>query len=81
MAGRSRPKDGVASARLCPAIHVFVSQERKQEVDARDKPGHDLTLNPPQLLPLFRIMLYCRGCTAWCFPASGSRQPVNRTNF
>ena len=23
MAGRSRLKDGVASARLCPAIHVF----------------------------------------------------------
>ena len=23
MAGHSRPKDGVASARLCPAIHVF----------------------------------------------------------
>jgi hypothetical protein len=24
MAGQSRPKDGVASARLCPAIHVFL---------------------------------------------------------
>ena len=24
MAGHSRPKDGVASARLCPAIHVFL---------------------------------------------------------
>jgi len=23
MAGHSRPKDGVASARLCPAIHAF----------------------------------------------------------
>jgi len=23
MAGLSRPKDGVAYARLCPAIHVF----------------------------------------------------------
>jgi len=23
MAGHSRPKDGVASAGLCPAIHVF----------------------------------------------------------
>jgi hypothetical protein len=23
MAGHSRPKDGVASARLCPAIHVL----------------------------------------------------------
>jgi hypothetical protein len=25
MAGHSRPKDGVASARLCPAIHVLPS--------------------------------------------------------
>jgi len=25
MAGHSRPKDGVASARLCPAIHVFLT--------------------------------------------------------
>jgi uncharacterized membrane protein len=40
MAGRSRPKDGVASARLCPAIHVF-SLGWKKDVDARDKPGHD----------------------------------------
>jgi len=31
MAGHSRPKDGVAYARLCPAIHVFLAdgdQER-----------------------------------------------------
>jgi len=39
MAGHSRSKDGVASARLCPAIHVLVL--RKIFVDARDKPGHD----------------------------------------
>jgi hypothetical protein len=25
MAGQSRPKDGVAFARLCPAIHVFLA--------------------------------------------------------
>jgi len=28
MAGHSRPKDGVASDRLCPAIHVFASAGR-----------------------------------------------------
>jgi hypothetical protein len=39
MAGHSRPKDGVASARLCPAIHVFANS--KENVDARVKPGHD----------------------------------------
>jgi hypothetical protein len=42
MAGHRRPKDGVASARLCPAIHVLSCED--QDVDARDKPdkpGHD----------------------------------------
>jgi hypothetical protein len=41
MTGPSRPKDGVASARLCPAIHVFAADLSKEDVDARDKPGHD----------------------------------------
>jgi hypothetical protein len=40
MAGHCRPKDGVASARLCPAIHVFVHIDPK-DVDARHKAGHD----------------------------------------
>jgi hypothetical protein len=35
MAGRSRPKDGVAFACLCPAIHVFLV-ELSEVVDARD---------------------------------------------
>jgi len=39
MAGLSRLKEGVASARLCPAIHVLASGSKG--VDARDKPGHD----------------------------------------
>jgi hypothetical protein len=38
MAGHSRPKDGVASARLCPG-HPRLG--RTKDVDARDKPGHD----------------------------------------
>jgi hypothetical protein len=40
MAGHSRSKNGVASARLCPAIHVFGCQA-KEDVDARLKAGHD----------------------------------------
>jgi hypothetical protein len=28
MAGHSRLKDGVAYARLCPAIHVFLANEK-----------------------------------------------------
>ena len=39
MAGHSRPKDGLASARLCAAIHVFAAS--KKAVGARVKPGHD----------------------------------------
>src|SRR6516164_11023079 len=55
MAGPSRSKNGVAYARLCPAIHVFVY------VDARHKAGHDegsesriqraRSLNPPEISP------------------------------
>jgi len=42
MAGRSRPKDGVASARLWPG-HPRLSSGRclKEDVDARHKAGHD----------------------------------------
>jgi peptide/nickel transport system ATP-binding protein len=40
MAGHSRPKDGVASARLCPAIHPS-SQDSSSAMDPRVKPGGD----------------------------------------
>jgi hypothetical protein len=39
MAGHSRPKDGVLSHAYVPAIHVFSITH--QDVDARDKRGHD----------------------------------------
>jgi hypothetical protein len=39
MPGLSRPRDGVAAARLCPGIHVFLATS--QDVDGRDEPGHD----------------------------------------
>jgi hypothetical protein len=41
MAGHSRLKDGVASARLRPAIHVLLASYLTKTVDARVKPGHD----------------------------------------
>jgi hypothetical protein len=31
----------VVMAGLDPAIHVFLAQQRKKVVDARDKRGHD----------------------------------------
>ena len=40
MAGHSRSKNGVASLAYVPAIHVFAAAP-KEDVDARDKPGHD----------------------------------------
>jgi len=40
MAGHSRSKNGVASLAYVPAIHVFFSAIL-EDVDARDKPGHD----------------------------------------
>jgi hypothetical protein len=40
MSGHSRSKNGVASARLCPAIHVLFFGDHK-DVDARHKAGHD----------------------------------------
>jgi len=49
MAGLSRPKDGVASARLCPAIHVLFFSY-KEDVDTRDKPGHDGTKKQARVL-------------------------------
>jgi hypothetical protein len=39
MPGHSRPKDGVASLAYVPGIHVFLFT--KQDVNGRDKPGHD----------------------------------------
>jgi A/G-specific adenine glycosylase len=41
MAGHSRPKDGVASARLCPGHPRLPCYFKKQDVDARHKAGHD----------------------------------------
>ena len=41
MAGHSRSKNGVASLAYVPAIHVFALGFNTQDVDARDRRGHD----------------------------------------
>src|SRR6202163_4811550 len=41
MAGHSRLKDGVASARLCPAIHVFLAAMSVKTWMPGTSPGHD----------------------------------------
>jgi hypothetical protein len=40
IAGHSRSKNGVASARLCPLNPTLLSKET-EDVDGRVKPGHD----------------------------------------
>jgi hypothetical protein len=40
MPGHSRSKNGVASLAYVPGIHVF-GAVCVQDVDGRDKPGHD----------------------------------------
>src|SRR6202035_1219373 len=39
MAGHSRPKDGVASARLCPAIHGFLASRLAKTWMPGSSPG------------------------------------------
>src|SRR5258708_1909146 len=50
MAGHSCPKDGVASTRLCPAIHVFLHTRspsvKRAHLDRR--PAGDGGLAPPR---------------------------------
>ena len=41
MPGHSRSKNGVASARLWPGIHVLYLAGGNKDVDGRDEPGHD----------------------------------------
>jgi hypothetical protein len=40
MPGHRRSKNGVASLGYVPGIHAFLRGE--QDVDGRDKPGHDV---------------------------------------
>jgi hypothetical protein len=47
---RERGRDFLRHGRADPAIHVFVSTARKQDVDARDKRGHD---DRPQIVDCF----------------------------
>jgi hypothetical protein len=42
MVGHSRPKDGVASLAYVPAIRALLVEPTYKDVDARDKPGHDV---------------------------------------
>jgi hypothetical protein len=64
MAGHSRSKNGVASLAYVPAIHVQLL-EKKKDVDARHKAGHDVVRAVYQ----FQMIRFCedeRGaCLRW----------------
>ena len=55
--GHSRSKNGVASARLFPVIHVLLSWGAK-DVDGRVKPGHDEKKRRDDAR-LFDIQIWC----------------------
>src|SRR5450631_4382945 len=92
MAGHSRPKDGVASARLCPAIHP-TSQESSKAMDPRVKPGGDASSSGdgsasgdvsanPLLLVEKLVKEYPRqGATATLGKLFGRKPPVETEQF
>jgi peptide/nickel transport system ATP-binding protein len=84
MAGHSRPKDGVASARLCPAIHPF-SQESSKPMDPRVKPGGDVSTSgeaKPLLLVEKLVKEYPRqGATATLTKLFSRKPPVETEQF
>src|SRR5450631_2748227 len=92
MAGHSRPKDGVASARLCPAIHPS-SQDSSKAMDPRVKPGGDASSSGdgsasgdvsanPLLLVEKLVKEYPRqGATATLGKLFGRKPPVETEQF
>jgi peptide/nickel transport system ATP-binding protein len=86
MAGHSRPKDGVASARLCPAIHPS-SQDSSKPMDPRVKPGGDGSASGdssanPLLLVEKLVKEYPRqGATATLTKLFSRKPPVETEQF
>jgi len=87
MAGHSRPKDGVASARLCPAIHLSSQASSMGAMDPRVKPGGDASPNgdasaKPLLLVEKLVKEYPRqGATATLTKLFARKPPVETEQF
>jgi peptide/nickel transport system ATP-binding protein len=85
MAGHSRPKDGVASARLCPAIHPFSQDSSSKMMDPRVKPGGDGSTSgeaAPLLLVDKLVKEYPRqGATAVLTKLFSRKPPVELEQF
>jgi peptide/nickel transport system ATP-binding protein len=84
MAGHSRPKDGVAAARLCPAIHPS-AQDSSKPMDPRVKPGGDISTSgeaKPLLLVEKLVKEYPRqGATATLAKLFARKPPVETEQF
>ncbi len=87
MAGHSRPKDGVASARLCPAIHLSSEDSSAGAMDPRVKPGGDGSASgdspaKPLLLVEKLVKEYPRqGATATLTKLFSRKPPVETEQF
>jgi peptide/nickel transport system ATP-binding protein len=85
MAGHSRPKDGVASARLCPAIHPSLENSLSKTMDPRVKPGGDGSASgetQPLLLIEKLVKEYPRqGATATLAKLFSRKPPVELEQF
>ena len=81
MAGHSRPKDGVASASLSPAIHAS-SQDASEAMDPRVKPGGDEITKQPLLLVEKLVKEYPRqGATVTLAKLFSRKPPVEAEIF
>jgi len=85
MARHSRPKDGVASARLCPAIHLS-SQESSSAMDPRVKPWGDGSKNDDIAKPLLLVEKLVKeyprqGATATLAKLFSRKPPVELEQF
>jgi peptide/nickel transport system ATP-binding protein len=81
MAGQSRPKDGVASASLCPAIHPTSLDSPSKEMDPRVKPGGDESARPLLLVEKLVKEYPRQGATATLGKLFGRKPPVEPEQF
>jgi len=80
MAGHSRPKDGVAPARLCPAIHPS-SLDSSSAMDPRVKPGGDEDAKPLLLVEKLVKEYPRQGATAVLGKLFSRKPPVEAEQF
>jgi peptide/nickel transport system ATP-binding protein len=81
MAGHSRPEDGVASARLSPAIHPSSQDSSSKAMDPRVKPGGDESTKPLLLVEKLVKEYPRQGATATLGKLFGRKPPVEAENF